>query len=247
MKIINIFETHPNAQIVLSFSNNNDVVITSDCFEENSKFIRQSKIRMEVEFSYIGCFTDNHFQVTEFDLLDPLKDTVLMYRTFNGENLQDYVVYVSNEYRYIEHIKKCVGYKRAIETLTHYSYNNKQLPEKVLDIKPCVFEGTYYTSYRSKLFETGHYRGKLYDNNAPKDLHGYYQAVLSGLVVAKKYPDKINKVRVFCPPEAKAVYMLPLRKWKPLDAYALEYVNKINMLKKELSNLGISIVFMECQ
>jgi hypothetical protein len=123
------------------------------------------------------------------------------------------------------------------------------MPDKVLDICPHIDpkDSTYWVSYRHNGLKSGVYNSPLYKSTYPHSYICYLSGVLIGLTIAKRYPDKITQVRVFHPDDemAKGIYMFPLRKWKPKNEYTIGYTNTVNMLKKELQELGISVCFME--
>jgi hypothetical protein len=123
------------------------------------------------------------------------------------------------------------------------------MPDKVLDICPHIDSKAinYWVSYRHQEFKPGTHNSPLYHNTYPQPYMCYLSGVLIGLTIAKKYPDKITQVRVFHPDDkmSKGIYMFPLKKWNPKNRYTIEYVNKVEILKQELQELGISICFME--
>lgn len=78
MYLQNVFANNSNYQVVLSFSNNNQVLLTEECFKPNSKFMRRSRVRLGVEFYY--CSSEGDLDI---------------YRTRRGHDKTDYVVYVN--------------------------------------------------------------------------------------------------------------------------------------------------------
>ena len=54
MLLQEVYQSYCNHQVVLSLSNNNDVLITEDSFNPESKFFRTSKVRLGVDFVMSG-------------------------------------------------------------------------------------------------------------------------------------------------------------------------------------------------
>lgn len=242
-----VYNKYPNAQIVLSLTNNNDVLVTGDCFNPQSKFCRMSKIRLSVDFVLSGVFQNDSFVRTSEDKLYP--GAVLVYRTYREKKENDYVLYIyTGEYSYLHNIKKKINRKRIISQTSEQRQvlEGKPLPNNVLDVCPHIDGKKYYIEYRSNGLKSGTHYSQMYQNTEASYL-GYYFGTLVGLVTAKKYPNKINMVRVFVPDDeyAKGVYMFPLKKWKPKNTYMKQYTNHVEVLKHELQELGISICFME--
>lgn len=247
MTIQEIHKNYNNFQIILSFSNNNDVLITDDCFNTQSKFYRRSKVRLGVDFIYTGYINNNVF-VRLNAINNTPNNSILVFRTYRGNNKSDYVLYVfMGEYKMLEHYKKQVSYKRVMaQTCKQMTLNSitKPMPDKVLDICPHIYKNkTYFVSYRSNGLKSGLYYSPLYNNTMPDDYLGYYAGVLVGLTMAKKYSTKINMVRIYHPDDymTKGLYMFPLKKWKPRNSYMIDYLNKVNQLKHDLELLNISV------
>lgn len=252
MKLQELFNSHKGCQVVLSFSNNNEVLITDESFNPKSKFVRRSKIRLEMDFCVSGVIKgETLIHVTEGAL--PKRYDVLIYRTYRGAGKTDYVVYVyTKEYKFLENIKRKVSHSRVVaQTDKHLTLNSitEPMPDKVLDICPHIDpkDNTYWVSYRHNDFKSWVYNSPTYESTYPHSYICYLSGVIIGLTIAKKYPDKITQVRVFHPDDtmAKGIYMFALRRWKPKNEYTIGYTNSVNMLKKELQDLGISVCFME--
>jgi hypothetical protein len=141
-----------------------------------------------------------------------------------------------------------VNHKRIISQTSeqHQVLEGKPLPDNVLDICPHVDGDKYFISYRCNGLKSGTYYSQMYENTEASYL-GYYLGTLVGLITAKKYPNKINMVRIFVPDNeyAKGICMFPLKKWIPKNTYMKQYTNHVEVLKHELQELGISICFME--
>lgn len=251
MTLQEVFNNYLNYQVVLTFSNNNDVLITEDCFNTQSKFYRRSKVRLGVDFVYVGYIHDDVFVQTP-DINNSITDITLVFRTYRGKDKANYMLYVfMGEYKMLEHYKykKRDNYNRIMaQTYEQATLKTQPIPDKVLDICPHIYKDkTYFVSYRNNGLKAGIHYSKLYNNDLPGDYYGYYLAVLVGLTVAKKYAGRITQVRVFHPDDkmCDGVYMFPLKKWKPRNPYMIDYVDKVNTLKSELQALGISICWMK--
>lgn len=251
MLLQEVFNQYSQYQVVLTFSNNNDVLITDDCFNTQSKFYRRSKVRLGVDFDYVG-YVHNNIFVRIQDINNAPSDSALVFRTYRGKNMADYMLYVfMGEFKTLEHYKKQVSYKRVMaQTCKQMTLNSitQPVPDKVLDICPHIYKNkTYFVSYRNNGLKAGIYHSPLYANTLPKDFYGYYLAVLVGLTVAKNYAGRITQVRVFHPDDnmTQGIYMFPLKKWRARNPYMIDYMNKIETLKSELQALGISICWMK--
>lgn len=250
MTLQEVFNSYANYQVVLSFSNNNEILITDDCFCSDSKFFRRSKIRLGVDFLMSGVVQGNAFIQTT-DQTAASNSNVIIFRTYRGNKKSDYVLYIyKGEYKLLEHFKKKVSHKRIItQTSRQMTLNSITEPslDKVLDICPHVKNMDYWISYRNNGLKSGIYYSPLYKNDMPYSYLGYMAGVLIGLTIAKKYVGRINQVRIFHPDYewSKGIYMFPLKKWRPKNNYTQDYTNRIQQLKKELQDLGISICFME--
>lgn len=250
MTLQEVFNNHSQYQAVLSFSNNNEVLITDDCFCTDSKFFRRSKVRLGVDFVMSGVIQGDVFIHTT-DSTTAGNSNAIIYRTYRGTGKSDYVLYIyKGEYKLLEHFKKTVSHKRIItQTSKQMTLNSitQPAPDKVLDICPHVDNMDYWVSYRNNGLKSGVYYSPLYKNTMPYSYLGYMAGVLVGLSVAKKYAGRINQVRIFHPDDnwSRGVYMFPLKKWRPKNSYTQDYVYRIEQLKKELQVLGISICFMK--
>lgn len=251
MTLQEVFNNYNQYQVVLTFSNNNDVLITDDCFNTQSKFYRRSKIRLGVDFDYVG-YIHNDIFVRYNDITIAPNDSALVFRTYRGNNQADYMLYVfTGEYKMLEHYKKQVSYKRVMaQTCKQMTLNSitEPISDKVLDICPHIYKNkTYFVSYRNNGLKAGIHYSQLYNNTLPRDFYGYYLAVLVGLTVAKRYAGRITQVRVFHPddPMTEGIYKFPLKKWKAKNPYMADYTNKVETLKQELQQLGISICWMK--
>lgn len=251
MLLQEVYQSYCNHQVVLSLSNNNDVLITEDSFNPESKFFRTSKVRLGVDFVMSGILSGESFIATNDQTLT--KDaTAIIYRTYREDAKNDYVLYIyQGEYKLLEGLKKKLSRKRVIMQTQQLTLNSitKPMPDKVLHICPHIENMQYWVSYKNKALATerGEYLSNVYTHSMPHSYLGYYAAVLLGLSVAKKYADRIDEVRVFYPEEdyySYGVCMFPLKKWRPKNPYTRDYMNKIDVLRRELSELGISIRFV---
>lgn len=247
MLLQDVFNQFQDNQLILSLSNNNDVLITSDCFNTQSKFYRRSKVRLGVDFHYVGYISNNVF-VRLNDINNAPSGSVLIFRTYRGNNKSDYALYIFSEYKMLEHYKKQLSYKRIMnqsdKQLTMNSIT-KPIPDNVLDVCSYVCpDKTYYVSYKNHSLKSGLYYSPLYTNDMAYNYLGYYAGVIIGLQVAKKYADRINLVRISADTNMKGIYKFPLKEWKPVNPYMIDYTNRVLKLKHDLELLGVSIQWM---
>lgn len=254
MKLQDVFNNHQSCQVVLSLTNNNEVFITSEDFNPNSKFYRMSKVRLSVDFELSGIIQDGVFiRTTDYALA--INSNAIIYRTYRGKKKNDYVLYIyQGEYKLIEHYKKCVSYKKLIEStkdrvVAEPKYNTPPTPDKVLRICPHITtnngDKSYYVSFKHNDFPC-EYLTKQYTYSY-NDVNAYLKATVFGLTVAKKYVDRISKIEVYHPDNeySKGVYMFATGNWRAKRSMSKIYVNTIHMLKREFQEYGISICFME--
>ncbi len=250
MLLQEVFNKHHNAQVVLSFSNNNEVLVTEDCFNVNSKFYRASRVRLGVDFVMSGVIQGETFLATT-QTPELNHNEAIIYRTYRGPHKTDYVLYIfTGEYKLLEHFKRAVSYKRVMaQTDTQLTLNSITEPDhdKILHICPCIDDMQYWVSFKNQDLANGVYHTKLYQNPFPYSYQGYFAGVILGLNIAKRYSDKINQVCIHHTNDewARGVYMFPLKKWTPKNNCTREYVKNIEQLKKQLQVLGVSICFME--
>lgn len=249
MTIQEIYNIYNNQQLVLSLSNNNDVLITGDCFDTQSKFYRRSKVRLGVDFHYVGYISNNVF-VRLNDINNAPSNSILIFRTYRGIKKSDYALYVfTGEYKMLEHYKKQVSYKRIMNQSNKQMTLNsitKPIPDKTLDI--CAYvcpDRTYYASYKNNGLKSGLYHSQLYSNDMAYNYLGYYAGVIIGLKMAKKYADRINLVRISADTNMQGIYRFPLKEWTPVNPYMVDYTNRVLALKHDLELLGVSIQWMK--
>jgi hypothetical protein len=245
-----VYSTYRNYQMILSLSNNEDVLITEDCFNPDSKFFRSSKVRLGVDFVLSGYIhndsiisTNNQTSINESD--------VIIFRTYRGQN--DYILYIyKGDYKVLQSIRKKISRRKVIKQTPVEQHQitiqemTKPLPNKVLDICPGISKNTYWVDYKHQAFDTGKIRSGVYSHNMPHVYLGYYAAVLLGLTIAKKYPEQIHEVRISIPHDyySYGVGKFVTGDWTPNSAYIEDYVRRFNILKKELQELNMTIRFI---
>lgn len=259
MKLQEIFNQYSDHQVVLSLSNNNEVLVTEDSFNPNSKFARCSRVRLGVDFIMSGVVQGDVFIYTK-DESAVLNSNAVIYRTNRGGSKNDYVLYIyKGEYKLLEHYKKITSCKSIIsnggfnsniqgQQLT-FNSNTKPDPDKVLDITPHLDINGYYIIYKNPVF--GECRSKTYiPRRYPKSYYIYMEGVLCGLSISRRYADKINLIRIHWPEEETSpgvhfIYKIPLGHIPPWNSLTQDYLDKVNVLKKELQDKNVSICFMK--
>lgn len=257
MRLQNVFENYPiNSQVVLKFSNDNDVLITPEMMDENSKFIRNSKRRLDEEFIFDGIIQGDAMIHGSDDTLANSECDGYMYRTFVKGKCNYFLFIITNEkYRLLENIKR-KSYKackresdEAILTQARVAPN----VEHVVDLYP-THDGTaaghtYWFSMESPMFRKGCCLISddiVYDS---RNIYvGQYMATIYGLRTVLKNADKISKVRIHADMTKQygaGVYNLPLGKWRPFNQECSTYARMMNELKEELGKKGVSICFMK--
>lgn len=249
MLLQDVFNQYVNdqAQVVLSFSNNDEVLVTKDSFDTNSKFYRSSKVRLGVDFVLSGIIKGETFIRT--NIIPKNHDEAIIYRTYRGKGKTDYILYIyKGEYKLLNKYKKAVSYKRVIaQTEKQLTFNDVTVPnaDKVLHITPHIHKMQYWVAFENRDFHVGIYNTKMYDNTMSYDYLGYMAATLLGLNIAKRYCDRINMVEIHVPNDqlAQGVSAFPTKKWVAKKTYTKQYVEQFDMLKKQLQCVGISICF----
>lgn len=246
-----LFKNHKDQQVVLSLSNNNDVVITSECFNPDSKFYRMSRVRLAQDYVFVGYYQDNHLVLCQNEC-DADNTKTLLYRTYRGTGKNDYLVFIHNDYQVICNTRKHQDYSSIIKSTKDKQLSikdfTKPIPDRVLDFTMKVNHDDtwrYRIIYRSPLFTT---KEKMHVgdwNKCDSSWRAYHYAVLSGLKTAKLYMDKIDVVRIFiendCP---KSVYKIAMNEWTPRYDDQLSYWNMFNELKDIMSDNKITIEFV---
>lgn len=259
MKLHEVFQQYNKYQVVLSLSNNNEVLVTEDSFDSNSKFTRRSRVRLGVDFSLSGVIQNGAFHSTTAITPGTNLNEAIIYRT-HRQTGNDYVLYIFlGEYKLLEHYKKIASRKSIIsnggfnsniqgQQLTFNSTTSPD-PDKVLDVTPHLDSNGYYIVYKSPVF--GECRSKTYiPRRYPKSYYIYMEGVLCGLSISRRYADKINLIRIHWPEEETSpgvhfLYKIPLGHIPPWDNLTKDYLNKVNVLKKELQDKNVSICFMK--
>lgn len=252
MKLEQVFNNHNTCQVVLSLTNNNEVLITKDDFDHNSKFYRMSKVRLSVDFELSGVIQNDVFiQTTAQDLVE--NSNAIIYRTYRGNGKNDYVLYVyQGEYKLIEHYKRAVSYKKLIEStkdraVKEPKYDIPPNTDKILTICPhirCKGKNKYYyVTFKHDDFDNYITHEHQYSFN---DVYAYLKATLFGLNVAKKYVKNITKIEIHIPNSeyAKGIYMFPTKRWEARKSITKNYVNSMLEMKQYFQEYGISICFM---
>ena len=179
MLLKDIYNHYSNYQMVLSFSNNDEVLITEDCFNPDSKFFRRSKVRLGVDFVISGYIHGNTLIHT--NQISSNESDVLIFRTYRGSSKNDYLLYLHKDYKILESIRKKVSRKRVIKQTEHQMTMNeitKPIPDKTLLITPHMDGEEYFISYKHDGFKHGTFNSDYYKNPFDQKYLGYYAAVL---------------------------------------------------------------------
>lgn len=232
-------------QMVLSFSNNDDVVITKSDFEPNSKFLRRSRKRLSEEFKFCGYIHD-------VDIISDkiAEDDIVVYRTYREGS--DYILYIYSNYKVLESVRKKLSYQKIIKRTKNTLEPAAPAPDMILDIYPYIQNNTNKYCVGCRHDKLGNTRNNLtcsrvYTHSMPYDYLGYYKATLLGLVIAKKYPELIQEVRVNIDNDYyfQGVGKFITGEWtNPDNVYIQDYIRNFDILRKELQDMGISIRFV---
>lgn len=254
MKLQNIFTKYPvNSQVVLKFSNDNDVLITADMMDENSKFIRNSKRRLDEEFVFDGIIQgetmihgDESLALNECD--------GYMYRTFVKGKCNYFLFIITNsKYMMLENIKR-KSYKacrkesdEAILRQATTAPNVEHVADLYVTHDRVGVQTLYSFEMKSPLFRHALLSDEIeYVSN--NEYVGQYMAVIYGLRTVLNNAEMFHKVRIYPDKEkryAAGVYQLPLGKWRPFNQECATYARMMLELKDQLAQKGVSICFMK--
>ena len=233
-----INKSNKEVQMILKFSNDNDVVITKESWNPDSSFIRRSRRRLTEDFQLVCDNGDSQ-----------------VYRTFSGK-VHEYVLYVAADFEILHAVIKEQEYKKAEKMSAAVTSEPGTAKDKlegkpsydgVMHILPIVKDNKFWTQYYCTELKDGVFNGSETVNTTPHAYMGEYLAVLNGLRSALKYPDKVSVVKIHQPRSARyrdGAFKFATGEWKPYNPFVQHYVDKINELKDKLAAVGISIVFV---
>lgn len=256
MRLQNIFEKYPlTSQVVLKFSNDNDVLITADMMDENSKFIRMSRRRLDEEFVFDGIIQGDVMMHGDESLAANECDGH-MYRTFCKGKCNYFLFIITNEkYRLLENIKR-KSYKTCRKEsdeaiLRQAAQTTEPNVEHVADLYVTHDRADEQTTYSFEM-NSPLFRHSLLSDEieyiSRNEYVGQYMAVIYGLRVVLNNADMFHKIRIHPDTDKKyaaGVYNLPLGKWKPFNQECATYAKMMNELKDQLGKKGVSICFMK--
>lgn len=220
----------PTWQMILSFSNDNDIVVTAEDFDPNSVFTRRSKVRLGVIFDLVE---DNP-----------------MYKVFKSHRGTscEYTVLLATEYRVLE-LRKRHAYK-----------NNKTLEEvKQMSIKDILPPNNNRIA-EVKLFTRGHFaqwtlhhqelsKDCVYKYNVDKSVPEWY--VLFGLVLklSKVLSEEtqckhFNVLRIYIKDTQKGLFKFLNGTWTPKNDYSKYYKDEMLKLKEVYASHGVTLTFV---
>lgn len=174
-------------QYILSFSNDNDIFVHPSDLNPNSKFFRTSKVRLGVDFEFVGYIYNGSINKQATDTCS------MVYRTKRGQGKCDYVLYVNQDRELLVHHIRSVKHSKVTE------YRQQTIntllppdPDRIMHIYPALdsitFKGNMlkcdYTSHIS--VSTGSY-------------YGMWESILVALRTVYKDKDKFNEVQVHLP------------------------------------------------
>lgn len=218
-------------QMVLSFSNNNAVVITSEDFDPNSKFMRRSKIRLGMDFEEIENSED-----------------LMIFRTYRGSGKADYLVYLSKEYRIIESYRKVRTHSQTIKrTEKQMSFKDLIAPNKELicDLFIKVINRKFQWSICHPELEEG-WCSVVYqmDKRCP-NWYTRFAGVLTAIdcLSHEEQSKHFSKLVIHVPKDQKNMYYMLTGKYKTHAYWTKFYVRKMHEYKDTLAKANVSISF----
>lgn len=236
MKLQELFNQNSQYQVVLSFSNDDMVLITHESFEPNSKFMRRSKIRLDQTFS-----------------LYESKDDMDIYKTNRGKGKCDYILYVNRgEYMVLELIRKKYEYKTIVR-----GKSNHHGPEGAPDREPIIHAHPHARddelwilfSYNSEKLYEEHFPRKDYTPDGWHSYYGYYVAILRSMSILIEHDELNAGVKQLIIHEGDTAYdkritwNVLLGKYKAKNKWTQKFVKEFEHLKARLQLRGITVSY----
>lgn len=219
----------PKWQMILSFSNDNDVVITTEDFDPNSVFTRRSKIRLSVDF-------------------DLIEDNV-KYKVFksNRKHGCEYTVLLASEYMVLE-LRKRHAYKtkKSLEEVKQMSIKDilPPNPNRIAEVK--LFTKGHFAQWTLHHQELS--KDCTYKYNVDKSVPEWY--VLFGLVVklCKVLSDEdqikhFSVLRIYINDKQKGLFKFLNGAWTPRNDWSKMYTSEMLNLKKVYASHGVTLTF----
>lgn len=240
MKLQELYELNSRYQVVLSFSNNEWVLLCSECFEENSEFIRRSRIRLMQEFQLVES-TDEHS----------------IYRTYRGPGLCDYVAYVNKgEYMVLEHFRKHMNRTKTLRKTADRQYVKNDTPPNK---RPVIYATPYVVSEEEILIRMTYNSQRLYEERIFRNDkyyagwhsgYNYYNAIIrimSRLIDHENLRDGIKELVIYnsIPYErAKSVWAILTGDYKTKYGWHHRLHNEFQKHKAKLQEMDITVSYV---
>ena len=226
MNIRNIYyDVRGNRQMILSFSNNNDVIVNETMFIVGGKQYNMSKKRLTQEFSLLS-----------------KNDGVEVYRT-HRVGLPNWVIFLFDEYQFVEsfrreHKRLYAKDKAEKKDLPHVA------PEKVVvDITPYVDGDKHYYVMNCPTKGKVSWKSGVRFTTTPVNRCGYYEATIFAIKQLINY-DFIEVINVIVPDGQHWIRDVAIGKVRG-GIFSQAYAQAMKMLREKAEGKGISICFKE--
>ncbi len=241
MKMQEMYELNSRFQVVLSFSNNEWVLLSAACFEDNSEFIRRSRVRLEQDF-YLVESTDERS----------------VYRTYRGAGLCDYVAYVNKgDYMVLEHFRKHMERSKTLRKTAdrQKSVKNDTPPNK----RPVIYATPYVVSDEEILIRMTYNSERLYEERIFRNDkyyagwhsgYNYYNAIIrimSRLVDHEELRDGIKELVIYNSvpyKRAKSVWAILTGDYETKYGWHRKLHDEFQKNKAKLQELDITVSYV---
>ena len=217
-------------QMVLSFSNNNEVVIEKEDFDPNSKFMRRSKIRLGMDFEKIQDDKD-----------------LMIFRTFRERGKTDYIVYLAAEYKIVESYRRHTSHSQTIKDTAEKQLrlNDFIKPNKDNKLNAYININNYVFNWNikhpDKTWKSCDY---TMADRYPQWLSSYMAIIKMLEVLSRKDQcEHYKSIIIHLDNKDRTIMYLATGKYTAKNYYTKLYVNQIEQYRKELQNNHVSLVF----
>lgn len=237
MKLQELYNMNNQYQVVLSFSNNDMVLITDESFHPNSKFMRRSRIRLKQDF-----------------MLVESTGTMDIYCTFRGGDKNDYVLYVNRgDYMVLHLFKEYKSHKTVISTTKNRSPKHIQgTPDRepVIHAYPHALDDEVWVifSYNSDVLHEEHFPKRNEPDNW-RNYYNHYVAVLKTMSILVNNPQLHTGVKQLIIHTGESSYNkqitwnVLLGKYKAHNYWTQHFYDSFNALKQKLQTIGITVSY----
>lgn len=238
VKLQELYNMNNQYQVVLSFSNNDMVLITEESFHPNSKFMRRSRIRLKQDF-----------------MLVESTGTMDIYRTFRGGDKSDYVLYVNRgDYMVLHLFKEYKNHKTVISTTKNRSPKHTQgTPDRepVIHVYPHALDDEVWVrfSYNSERLYEEHFPRKQNTPDGWHSYYGYYVAILRSMSILIEHDELNAGVKQLIIHDGDTAYdkritwNVLLGKYKAKNKWTKRFVKEFEHLKARLQLRGITVSY----